>query len=116
MPIDFVVSLEGDFGSGGSTVNMENTFLTSDGRIVRLPNTFEELTVPDDYTMGAVKNSYRPGLAKFVVAELLDVFSTFVENITNLDFLIDTMKFMFFILCFCIVAIHITMMIFFSKF
>lgn len=113
MPIDYVVSLEGhNFASYGSNINMENTFLSSDGHIVRLPKKFEEFTLLDEYTKAATKNSYRPGLINFIANEILDVFSSFTENITDLDFLLETVRFMFCVLTICIVFIHIIITIF----
>lgn len=113
MPVDFVVSLEGEnFANCGSKFNMENTFLSSDGRVVRLPYSFEDTLIPDDYVTKVTKNTDRPGLVEFMANELLEIFRNFADNITDLDFLIDTVRFMFFIVTFCIVSIHITFILF----
>lgn len=113
MPVDFVISLEGEkFASCGSNINMDNTYLSSDGRIVRLPYSLEESFIPDEFAMQAMKNTCRFGLVEFMTTEIKEIFSSFTDNITDLDFLIDSVKFMFFAVTFCIVSIHVIIILF----
>lgn len=113
MPVDFVISLEGEkFASGGSIINMDNTYLSSDGRIVRLPYSLEECIIPDDFAMQGMTDTCEPGLVEFMTTEIQEIFSSFTDNITDLGFLIDTVKFMFFAVAFCIVAIHVIVVLF----
>lgn len=111
IPVDFVVSLEGE-NFEDSFFNMENTFLSSDGRIVRVPNTLDEPFIPEEYFLRATKNTKCPGMIEFFATEMFDVFSCFTENITDIDYLLDAVRFMFFVLTVSIVSIHIVVIIF----
>lgn len=106
MTVDFVISLEGTNLSCGPDTNLENSFLLSDGRVVRIPMTLSNHVVPDEFINDPKYVTERPTLFRFIINDIVEIFTIFADSITDFEFLTDTFKFLVVVLIFCVVCIQ----------